>query len=282
VLLRACRPRQWLKNVVVMIAPAAAGAMTRPGAVASVGAAVIVFCLVSSSTYLVNDVRDREADRRHPQKRRRPIAAGQLSPQKALRAASALAVAGLILAVLVRPALAIVVLCYGALTVSYSLWWRNIVVADILAVAGGFVLRATAGGAAAGIPLSRSFLVVTSACALFLIVGKRYAEILGGGAHSATRPTLRRYSRGTLRLLLVGAAALGCIAYARWSFGRPELGPWLALSLIPFSLWLSRYAARLSQGGGEAPEELVLRDPVLLALGLLWTLLFTVGIYGAH
>jgi decaprenyl-phosphate phosphoribosyltransferase len=130
--------------------------------------------------------------------------------------------------------------------------------------------------------LSSSFLLVTSACAIFLIVGKRYAEVTGGGAGLGTRPTLRRSSPRALRGLLAGSAALGCVAYARWSFGRPELGPWLALSLVPFAVWLGRYATRVGQGVGEAPEELVLRDRALLALGLLWAILFTAGIYGAR
>lgn len=271
-----------MKNVVVVIAPAAAGAMTRPGVIGSLCGATIAFCLVSSATYLVNDVRDCEADRRHPRKRHRPIASGELSARTALHAASVLAACGLLLALLVTPALAIVVLCYAALTSGYSLWWRNVPIVDMLTVAGGFVLRAAAGAAAAGVSLSGSFLLVTSACALFLIVGKRYAEVLGRGVQSATRPTLRRYSPGVLRLLLAGTAAVGWIAYARWSLGRPEIAPWLALSLIPFSLWLGCYAARLSRGLGEAPEELVLRDPALLGLSLLWALLLVVGIYGAR
>jgi decaprenyl-phosphate phosphoribosyltransferase len=280
--LRACRPRQWLKNAVVVIAPAAAGAMTRPGVARAVFGALVAFCLVSSATYLINDVRDREADRRHPRKRWRPVASGELSPRAALWAALGMALAGIALAAVVRPAVAIVVLGYGALTLGYTLWWRNVVVADIVAVAGGFVLRAIAGGVAADVSLSRSFLVVTSACALFLIVGKRYAEVLRPGSHAATRPTLEQYSRRGLRFLLAGSATIGCVAYARWSFARPELGPWLALSLIPFAAWLGRYATRVNRGAGEAPEEVVLRDPALLGLGLLWTILFTAGIYGTR
>jgi decaprenyl-phosphate phosphoribosyltransferase len=93
VLLRACRPRQWLKNGVVAIAPAAAGALTRPGVVREVCGGLVAFCLMSSATYLVNDVRDREADGRHPRKRFRPVAAGELSPRAALRAAAALVAA---------------------------------------------------------------------------------------------------------------------------------------------------------------------------------------------
>jgi decaprenyl-phosphate phosphoribosyltransferase len=279
VLLRACRPRQWLKNGVVVIAPAAAGVLAKPRLVPAICGAFVAFCLMSSATYLINDVKDRDADRRHPRKRLRPIAAGELSLPVARRAACALALAAVIVAALVRPALVLAVLGYAALTLSYTLWWRNIVIADILAVAGGFVLRALGGGAAVDVSLSRSFLVVTSACALFLIVGKRHAEAARRHA-AATRSTLRRYSRRTLWLLLASSGTIGCVAYARWSLGRPELGPWLELSQIPFALWLCRYALSVRRGGGEAPEELILQDPGLLALGLLWALLFTAGIYG--
>lgn len=280
-LVRACRPRQWLKNGVVLIAPLTAGALTHPGAPSALLGAFVAFCLMSSATYLVNDVRDREADRRHPYKRWRPVAAGALAPGAALRAAFVLAAAATALAWLVRPPLAVVVVAYAALTLSYSIWWRNVVLLDVLAVAGCFVLRAVAGGAAVGVSLSRPFLIVTSACALFLVVGKRYAELLGTGRRLATRVTLRRYTRRGLRLLLGLSAGVGCLAYASWSLGRSTPGPWLALSLLPFALWLGRYAALVRVGAGEAPEELVLADRALVGLALLWALLFTVGIYGS-
>ncbi len=190
--------------------------------------------------------------------------------------------AGLLASSVVRPALAAVALCYLGLTLSYSLWWRQVPVADVLAVAGGFVLRALAGGAAADVGLSRWFLIVTSACALFLVLGKRYAEAINEVAHGATRRTLHRYSPGLLRRLIAGSALLGVLGYARWAFTRSVPGPWLELSLVPFALWLGRYATMLRGGGGEAPEELILHDRTLMALGGLWGILFVLGIYGAR
>lgn len=279
-LLRASRPRQWLKNLVVALPPAAAGVLTRGSAVAEVLGAVAAFCLLSSATYLVNDVRDRDSDRRHPWKRSRPIAAGELSPARALRAAALLAAAGLGLAMAIRPVLAIVALCYLGLTFSYSLIWREVVVVDILVVATGFLVRAAAGGVAADVRLSRSFLIVTSACALFLVAGKRYAE--ARGRHRAARQTLRRYSRRSLRLLMLGAAAVGTVAYACWALTRSAPGPWIPLSLVPFALWLGRYAGVLGEGAGEAPEELILRDRGLVLAGVAWAFLFLIGLYGAR
>lgn len=272
VILEACRPRQWLKNALVALAPAAGGALTRPLVLLHVLAAFVVFCLLSSATYLLNDVRDRHQDRLHPRKRHRPVASGELRPRGALRLAALMAVSGLGLALMVRPLLVLVGVSYLALTTSYSTIWRRVVLADIAVVAAGFVLRAVGGAAAGGVGLSRSFLIVVSGCALFIVAGKRYAEL---GAPHPSRATLERYSRSGLRLLLTGAAALACAAYTWWAVARaPRM-----LSLVPFVLWLARYRGLLQTGAGEAPEELITRDRGLLALGLLWALLFAGGIY---
>ena len=277
-LLRACRPRQWAKNALVLAAPLAAGVIARDDVAHEVVAGALALCLLSSATYLLNDVRDREQDRRHPRKRLRPIAAGELSVAGAVRWAAILAVAGLATAAAVRPLLALIGLGYLALTTSYSLWWRRVVVADIVVVAAGFVVRACAGGAAADVPLSRWFLLVTSACAFFLVAGKRYAELIDQG-RDATRRTLNRYSPGGLTLLLAGAVGLAVVAYAMWSFQRPETGPWYELSLLPFVAWLARYGVLLRSGAGQAPEEVILRDGQLLLWSALWLALFLGGTY---
>ncbi len=279
--LRACRPRQWLKNLVVVLAPAAAGALARRGADAQVLGALVAFCMLASATYLVNDVRDRESDRRHPRKRLRPVAAGELSPPRALRIAALLAAGGLGLSVAVRPALGVVAVCYLALTLSYSLVWRDVVVADIVMVAAGFLVRAAAGGVATDVRLSKSFLLVTSACALFLVAGKRYAEVRARGNRPTTRQTLRRYSLRGLLLVCLAAASIGSLAYARWAFTRAAPGPWIELSMCPFALWLGRYTMLLGRGAGEAPEELILHDPPLLLIGAAWAILFLTGLHGA-
>lgn len=279
-LVRACRPRQWLKNAVVVIAPATAGALSRPGAASALLGAFTSFCLMASATYLVNDVRDRESDRRHPRKRLRPVAAGHLSPPAAVRAAAMLGLSSVGLAWLVSPSLAAVLLGYALLTLTYTLWWRDVVLLDVVAVAGGFVLRAVGGAVAVDVSLSRAFVVVTSACALFLVVGKRYGELMRSGRRAAARATLRRYTPRGLRLLMSATTAIACIAYAGWALARPAPGPWLSLSLIPFGLWLGRYGSLVRSGAGEAPEELVLRDGPLVALSLIWALLFIAGIYG--
>jgi decaprenyl-phosphate phosphoribosyltransferase len=279
IVLRACRPRQWSKNVLLLAAPAAAGVIAIASVELRVAAAIVAFCMLSSATYLLNDVRDREQDRRHPRKRLRPIASGELSPRAGLAIAAVLGAGGLMLAAAVRLELAAVGCAYLALTASYSLWWRRIVLLDILAIAGCFVLRAAAGGVAADVRLSRWFLVVTSCCAIFLVGGKRHAELLDNTRAGLTRTTLRRYSSTLLRTVLVGAAGGAVLAYAIWAFRRPEHGPWYEITIAPFVLWLGRYGVLLARGAGEAPEEVILHDWVLLALGLAWTVLFLCGIY---
>jgi decaprenyl-phosphate phosphoribosyltransferase len=188
-------------------------------------------------------------------------------------------VGGLALAAVIRPELALVGCGYLALTASYSLWLRRVIVVDIAAIAAGFVLRAAAGGVAAGVPLSRWFLVVTTCGAVFVVAGKRHAELFGRAGDGGTRGTLRRYSERTLRILLALAATGMLAGYAIWAFRRPEIGPWYEVGAIPVVLWLARYWTLVLRGAGEAPEELILRDRALLALTLAWTGLFLGGTY---
>jgi decaprenyl-phosphate phosphoribosyltransferase len=279
VLLRACRPRQWSKNLLVLAAPCAAGVIGRPLVAAQLAGAFVVLCMVSSATYLVNDVRDREQDRFHPVKRTRPVAAGELAVNTALRVAAALALLGVGGAFAIAPGLGVVAVVYLLLTASYSLWLRRVVVVDMLAIAAGFVLRALAGGYATDIYLSRWFIIVTACCAVFLVAAKRYAELRDHSGPGPARATLERYSAGGLRLTLLAAAAVGGVAYVSWATTRPAHVVWYVLSAAPFLLWLARYASLVGAGAGQAPEELILRDRTLLALGAVWALLFLGGVY---
>ncbi len=279
VLLRACRPRQWSKNLLVLAAPCAAGVVDRAQVAVEVAGAFVVLCMLSSATYLVNDVRDRAQDRLQPRKRVRPVAAGELSPRAALCVAAGLALLGIAGASAITLGLGAVACGYLALTASYSLWWRRVVVADILAIAAGFVLRALAGGVATDIRLSRWFVIVTGSCAIFLVAAKRYAELREHTAPGPMRATLRRYSATSLRLTLLGAATVASLAYTGWAFTRSSHLVWYALSIAPFLLWLGRYATLIGGGSAQAPEELILRDRALLALGAGWALLFLGGVY---
>jgi decaprenyl-phosphate phosphoribosyltransferase len=279
VVLRACRPRQWSKNLLVFAAPAAAGWIDRAAIAAQATGAFVVLCMISSATYLVNDVRDREQDREHPRKRLRPVAAGEMSPRTALWIAAALALSGVALASAIAPGLGVLACGYLALTASYSLWLRRVVVLDILVVAAGFVIRAMAGGVATDIYVSRWFVIVTACCAIFLVAAKRYAELRARAGSGPGRATLRRYSLGSLRLTLAAAAAAAAAAYTSWAFTRTDHIVWYALSIVPLLLWLGRYSMLIGRGGGQAPEELILRDRALLAIGVAWAVLFLGGVY---
>jgi decaprenyl-phosphate phosphoribosyltransferase len=282
VLLRACRPRQWSKNLLVLAAPCAAGLIDESLIAAQVAGAFAALCMLSSATYLVNDVRDRDQDRLHPRKRLRPVASGELAPAAAVRWAVLLAVLGIALASVITPGLGAVAAGYLLLTGAYSLWLRRIVVLDILAIAAGFVLRAIAGGVATDIYLSRWFVIVTACCAVFLVAAKRYAELREHAGAGPVRATLRRYSVGGLRLVLLASASVGVIAYTGWAFTRPAHVLWYGLSIVPLVLWLARYAMLIGSGAGQAPEELILRDRALLALSVAWGILFLGGVYVGH
>jgi decaprenyl-phosphate phosphoribosyltransferase len=285
VLVRACRPHQWVKNVLVVAAPGAAGVLTRPEVGERVLLAFLCFCMLSSSTYLLNDVHDRDEDRlsTSPRKRARPIAAGELSVRAAVVAALLLAAGGLALAAALHPALAAVGAGYLALTAAYTLWWRSVAVADIAAVAGCFVLRAVAGGVATSVPVSRWFMLVTSFGALFVVAGKRYAELIDGGRAEPARASLRDYSAQYLRFVYGLAAAVATTGYCLWAFQRAHSAKisWYEVTVIPFVLWLLRYALLLDRGEGQAPEEIVLHDRFLLTMSAAWVAVFVCGVYVA-
>lgn len=280
-LARACRPHQWVKNLLVLAAPGAAGVLTHQQIAVDVAGALVSFCLLSSAGYLVNDVHDRHEDALHPRRRRRPIAAGEVSVGLALATAAVLTVAGLALAFAIRPLLGATGAGYLLLTVSYSVWLRNVAVADIAIVAACFVLRALAGGAATGIPVSRWFVMVTSFGALFLVAGKRYAELRNRGEDGGTRSTLTAYSEDYLRFVMFLAASVTTVAYCLWAFqGHGGDGiTWYEITVAPFVLWLLRYGLLLHEGHGEAPEDVLLHDRFLLSMSGVWVGVFACAVY---
>ena len=193
-----------------------------------------------------------------------------------------LALLGVGLATAIDPKLGVLGFGYLALTASYSVWLRNVMALDILAIAAGFVLRALAGGIATDIYLSRWFVIVTACCAIFLVAAKRYAELRSRSAATITRATLARYSTRALTLTLASAALIASVAYTSWAFTRPSHLLWYGLSIAPFVLWLARYARLVRAGVGEAPEELILHDGTLLVLSAVWAALFLGGVYVGH
>lgn len=284
----AMRPRQWLKNLLVFAAPLAAGQVLVPSVLGPTLLAFVAFCLVSSATYLINDVRDVDADRQHPVKRGRPIAARQLSRAAALVAAAALTCASLALSWWVRPELAGVVLAYFAFTLSYSLMLKHEPVIELALLAMGFLLRAIAGGIASNLPISQWFLIVAGFGSLFMAAGKRYSELEGSLTDpdvdgKPRRRSLDGYTPTYLRFVWATAAAVTITAYCLWAFEvgtAPSTLPWAAWSVLPFVLAVLRYGVVIDRGEAEAPEDVVLGDRILLLIGLVWLVLFGLGALG--
>lgn len=272
-LLRAMRPRQWLKNVLVVAAPLAAGTLLQPRTLAFTVLAFVAFCSAASGIYLVNDVLDLEEDRAHPRKRLRPIASGQVSPRLAVVAGAVLILTPIALSLIFGPReLAAVLAVYAAIQLAYCLWLKHVAVIDLAVVSSGFLLRAIAGGAATAIVPSPYFLLVASFGSLFMVAGKRYSEVhLVGEGEVATRRSLGDYSSSYLRFVWGMAGAATLVFYSQWAFSLPRTHTLLPqLSIAFFSLSMLRYAVDIDRGSAGEPESIVLGDRVLQILGLLW------------
>jgi decaprenyl-phosphate phosphoribosyltransferase len=277
-ILRATRPRQWVKNLLVVAVPLAAGELLRPGVAIATAIAFACFTLTSSGIYLINDVCDVEEDRHHPTKRLRPIAAGVVPVRLAAVLGGCLVAAGAVTGLLALSAqFAAVIGTYAALSLSYSLWLRDQPVVDLGLIAAGFLLRAMAGGVASDLAMSVWFLLVASFGSLFIAAGKRHGELRTAGPDQPRRRSLASYSESYLRFVWGFAASVTITAYALWAFGLQEQSGhiWAPLSLAPFVLGVLRYAMDIDQGAAGAPEEIAFSDRVLQSLGALW-LLFVV------
>jgi decaprenyl-phosphate phosphoribosyltransferase len=283
-LLVSLRPRQWLKNALVVGTPLAAGRLSELPVLRATLFAFVALCLASSCVYLVNDVHDAAEDRGHPRKRYRPIAAGDLPPAAALAAAAVLALAALALARLGSLALVGLVAVYLGVSLAYTLRLRREPVIEMVAVALGFLLRGAAGGVAAGIPVSSWFLLVAGFGSLFLVSGKRFSELAAAPPSAGARASLAAYSQGYLRFIWASAATLTVITYALWAnqvYQVRDEGSWALWSLLPFLLALLRYALDVDRATAEAPEDVLLRDRTMQALGLIWLVMFAVGAGGS-
>ncbi|MEZ5184668.1 MAG: decaprenyl-phosphate phosphoribosyltransferase [Candidatus Nanopelagicales bacterium] len=281
-LIASMRPRQWIKNLLVIAVPLASGELLSLPVIAKTLLAFVSMCAASAAVYLANDLLDRPADRLHPVKRDRPIAAGVVSVQLAAGTAIALTVLALALpAVFGSPQLSGLVLSYLLLQVVYVLWAKHQAVLDLACVAAGFVLRAVAGGVAVGIPTSTWFLTVTAASAMFVVAGKRYSELVTQGV-SGTRAGLSGYSEGYLRFVWGVSVGIAVVYYGLWAaeLGDGGSAMWARLSVIPFVLLLLRYARDVDSGTAEAPEDLVWGDHVLQGLALIWGIMFVLQVFG--
>lgn len=275
-IIKALRPRQWIKNILVVAAPLA----TLGGNVHyeyrdvfyKVGIAFVVFCLAASSIYLINDARDVHADRQHPTKRFRPIAAGVVAPSLAYTLAIVLAAASLAISIVTVPALGLVIAIYLAIQLGYCFGLKHQAVLDICIISSAYLIRAIAGGVATGIPLSQWFLLVMAFVSLFMVAGKRYAELqLAERTGAKIRKSLESYTGTYLRFVWTMSATAVVVFYGLWAFERDgHSGSWYAVSMIPITIAILRYAVDVDSGMAGEPEDIVLRDRVIQLLGVGW------------
>ena len=282
-LLRTARPKQWIKNVLVFAAPGAANALTHATPLRQTLIAFVAFCMAASGTYCINDSSDVESDRRHPSKRTRPVAAGVVGVSTARTVGVVLIMAAVGLSFTARWQLAVTVGAYVVLTTLYSVKLKHIAVVDIVAVALGFVLRAIAGATATGVPISNWFFIVASFGSLFIVAGKRHAEGAEvGGDAAELRSTLGEYSVAYLAYLRTVSTSAVLLGYCLWAFEKAaeaqHADPWYQLSILPFVLGILRYALLVDQGHGAAPEDVVLADRPLQVIGVLWLIVFGLGV----
>ncbi len=279
--IKAMRPRQWVKNVLVLAAPlAAAGRGARydyAEMLTKASVAFVVFCLAASAIYLINDVRDVDADREHPTKRFRPIAAGVVPEWLAYALAVALGAVSLAIAWLVAPNLALVMAIYLVMQLAYCFGLKHQAVMDICIVSSAYLIRAIAGGAATRIPLSQWFLLIMAFGSLFMVAGKRYAELqLAERTGAKIRKSLESYTSTYLRFVWTLSATAVVMCYGLWAFERDRYsGSWFAVSMVPFTIAILRYAVDVDGGLAGEPEDIALRDRVLQLLALTW--IATVG-----
>lgn len=284
-LIRTARPKQWLKNVLVFAAPGAAGVLDQPSELGKTLLMFVAFCLAASGTYFWNDILDVEADRAHPTKSKRPIAAGDVGLTTAKVVGVLLPLLALVVAALTgRWQSVAVVAAYMVITLSYSAVWKHVAVLDLVAIASGFVLRAMGGAVAVDVPMSSWFVLVTTFGSLFVVTGKRYAEAIELGDDAQhVRATLGDYTDGYLRFVLAVTCGGALVSYCVWAFETKELAgsdlPYYELSIVPMLTAFLRYALMLDQGHGAAPEEVFGRDRVLQLLGLSWVIVFGVAVY---
>jgi decaprenyl-phosphate phosphoribosyltransferase len=287
-LLSAMRPLQWVKNCLIVVAPAAAGILTHGVVLRQTAIAFVAFCAVSSAVYLLNDLRDREADRRHPTKRFRAVASGRLTTTTAVGTALSLFVFGFLVALLVdHPGeLLIVLALYVVITLAYIYWIKDVAIVELGAVASGFFLRAYAGAAASHIPVSTWFLVVISFGALFLVVGKRASELKTHG-DVATRHVLAEYTAKFLDSVLTMCATIVVAGYCLWAFNGSATGlsanhdatlP-IRLSVVPVVFAMLFIMRSADAGHGAAPEDLLLRNRTVQVLLAIWVVLLIFGVY---
>jgi decaprenyl-phosphate phosphoribosyltransferase len=279
--LRTARPRQWPKNLLVFAAPLAGASLGRRDGLAYALVAAAAFGFASVAVYFINDVADAERDRRHPRKRHRPVASGELPKQHAIVLGALSAAAGLAAGVLIaEPLLVATVAGYMSSSFLYSWVLKHIPVVELMFVASGFLLRVLGGAAATHVPPSGWFLLVCSLGALGVAIAKRYTELTNLGAEAIRhRPVMRFYRTGALRVSQIVVGALMIAAYLAWAAGEhPGARAWHLISAVPLAAALVRFGFLTGRRTVAPVEDLLTRDGPMLACEVAWLALFVAGL----
>jgi 4-hydroxybenzoate polyprenyltransferase len=287
-LIRTMRPRQWTKNVFVMAAVVFDRQLTHPIALARSVSAMVLFCILSSCVYIINDLIDVEADRNHPIKCHRPIASGDLSPKTAIIALVILLAITFPLTYLLSPQFALISLIYFLGNLAYSFWLKHIVILDVIVLASFYVLRVGAGVSVINVERFSPWLyVVTTLFALFLAFGKRRAELaLLTDTSTAHRRSLDGYTQPLLDQFITIVSTSTIIAYSFYTFSAPNLPTndtmMLTIPFVMYGIFRYMYLISVKKSGGQ-PEEMLLKDRPLQATIFLYGLsVIAIFYFSAH
>ncbi len=278
-ILQLCRVRQWLKNLMLFFPPFLGGTLISQSNLLQILIPFTAFCLASSSTYILNDVFDRENDRHHPDKRNRPIAAGKISVASALIFATFLLGFSFFLAWNMSLTFLVLIMAYFTVSLAYSVKLKDLVLVDIFCISTGFLLRLQAGGAAFNVVISEWLFLSVFLLSVFLSAGKRLAEKRHlGDVALLHRKSLVAYPPGFLEgtMFLAGASVL--VTYTMYVISRHSS---ILLYSVPLCCFgLLRYILRVQSGKGGDPTESLVRDLPLLIVGIAWVSMVWWGIYG--
>ena len=273
-LLVAMRPGEWVKNLLVFAGLVFSRQFDEVDPLVAAILTFVAFCAVSSAGYLLNDLRDVEHDRRHHEKRRRPIAAGELSPRAATAAGVALAVGAIAVGFAVSAEVAALVAGYGLATAAYSLVLKRLVIVDVMTIAGLFILRVVAGAVAVDAQASEWLLVCTGMLALFLGFTKRRQEAMEEREEAGpgeTRPVLEHYSLPFLDQMIAMVTAAAIISYAVYAVDSPFIGSEMLATAPPVLYGIFRYLYLIyDRGDTRSTDEILTRDPGMIAAAIVW------------
>ncbi len=284
--LRLLRPVEWSKNSLVFGALLFSKHLFDVQQVLPVVGAFAVFCAIASGAYVMNDIRDRDRDRQHPMKSKRPIPAGRIRYQTAAFVSAFLMLGGLAGATALSHAFAVLAALYVALQFAYTYWLKEVVILDVMAIASGFVIRAAAGGVVIGVPVSPWLMICTFLLMLFLGFSKRRHElILLEGKATDHRASLREYSPYFLDQMISVVTASTVVAYASYTASpevREKLGTdnlYLTIPFVLFGIFRYLYLVHQREQGG-SPAQLLLADRPLLIDIFLYVVASVVLLYG--